>query len=149
MTLPVIFDSARTELLEITQAGAKGLLQPGIDLMPVKREMLIGLDADRASLVLDACYLLFAAILSYEGALMQIKRARRNDDAITLVQARIEAGRAEGVVCSLFYGPCAVLILEAMDRAPIAFNGLSKGSPKLKIIDRCQLAIASRGKAYQ
>jgi hypothetical protein len=148
MTLPTIYQPARFELLEIASAGAKGLKQPARELMPIKREML-DMNDHAAELVLDACYMLFAAILSYEGALMTQRKAKRHDDAVTLVQARIEAGRAEGVVCSLFYGPCAQLILEAMNRAPIAFNGLAKGSPKLKIIDRCQLAIASRSKAAQ
>jgi hypothetical protein len=132
-TLPTIFFAAQSEMTEILDAGARSLKQPGLDLLPVKREML-RLPHDHASLVLDACNLLFAAILSYEDAVWGSENAR---DALALVSARIEAGRARGVVEALFFGPTAQLLLTAMDRAPIAFYAMSEASPDLKIIDRC------------
>ena len=131
--LPVVFDAARRELTDILDAGARGLKGPGLDLMPVKREMLL-LPTDQADLVLDACNLLFAAILSYEGAQWDIEHS---PDAVSLVSARIEAGRARGVIEALFFGPTAGLLLTALDRAPIAFYALAEASPDLRIIDRC------------
>jgi hypothetical protein len=132
-TLPTIFFAAQSEMTEILDAGARSLKQPGLDLLPVKREML-RLPHDHASLVLDACNLLFAAILSYEDAVWGSENAR---DALALVSARIEAGRARGVVEALFFGPTSQLLLTAMDRAPIAFYAMSEASPDLKILDRC------------
>lgn len=128
----IAFDSARQELQDILDAGAKALKQPGLELMPVKREML-RLDDATSDLILDACNLLFAAALSYEGAQWQIKTAT---SAIDLVSARIEAGRAIGVVESLYFGPTNKLLWMALDRAPIAFYALSEASPDLRIIDR-------------
>jgi hypothetical protein len=61
------FTEAREELHQILDAGARALKGPGLDLMPIKREML-QLPDDRAFLILDACNLLFAACLSYESA---------------------------------------------------------------------------------
>lgn len=129
----VPYSAARIEMTEILDAGARALKQPGLDLLPIKREMLL-LPTDEANLVLDACNLLFAAMLSYEGALWEINNA---DDAVSLVKARIETGRAKGVIEALFYGPTAQLILTAMDRAPIAFYALCEASPDMHIIDRC------------
>jgi hypothetical protein len=127
-----IYAAARNELQLILDAGAKGLKPAGLELMPVKREMLHLSDID-ADLVLDCLNLLFAACLSYEGAQWTIERAT---DPISLVAARIEAGRAIGVTESLFYGPTRGLLWTAMDRAPIAFYALAKASPDLRIIDR-------------
>jgi hypothetical protein len=124
---------ARTELTDILDAGAYALKQPGLELLPVKRDML-RLPTAEADLILDALNLLFAAILAYEGAQWAIKSAT---DAITLVSHRIDAGRALGVVEALFYGPTRELILIALDRAPIAFYALAQASPDLHIIDRC------------
>jgi hypothetical protein len=135
-----VFHAARTELQQILDAGAKALKQPGLELMPIKREML-ALPTDAADLVLDACNLLFAACLSYEGAQWTIDRA---SDPIQLVQSRIEQGRALGVVESLFYGPTFALILAARDRAPIAFYALAKSSPALRIIDRVTHKLTGR-----
>lgn len=137
MTLPIVYDAARAELTEILDAGARALKPPGIALMPIKREML-NLDQDRADLVLDACNLLFAAILNFENASWKVKSA---PDAISLVSARIDAGRAEGVVNALFHGSTAPLLLTAMDRAPIAFYAMSEASPNLQIIARCVNAL--------
>lgn len=128
----VPFDAARTELQDILDAGARALKGPGLDLMPIKRDML-RLDTPTADLVLDACNLLFAACLSYESAQWRIKHAT---DALQLVSARIEAGRATGVVESLFFGPTRALLAIAMDRAPIAYYALSESAPDLHIIDR-------------
>jgi hypothetical protein len=127
------YTEAQLELQQILDAGARALKQAGLELMPIKREML-QLPDDRANLVLDACNLLFAACLSYENAQWQIKTAT---DAVGLVSARIEAGRAIGVVESLFFGPTRQLLLTAMDRAPIAFYALSESAPNLRIINRC------------
>lgn len=127
-----LYREARNELQDILDAGARALKGPGLDLMPIKREML-HLDDDSADLVLSACNLLFAACLSYENAQWSIKTA---NNAVELVTARIEAGRAIGVVESLFYGPTFNLLWSAMDRAPIAFYALSEASPDLRIIDR-------------
>ena len=71
-----LYHEARDELQAILDAGAKALKQPCIDLMPIKREML-ALPDNAADLVLDACNLLFAACLSYEGAQWIIERRRR------------------------------------------------------------------------
>jgi hypothetical protein len=131
-TLPAIFSSARSEMTEILDAGARSLKQPGLDLLPIKREML-RLPTDHADLVLDACNLLFAAILSYEAAMWDVEKA---EDALALVSARIETGRARGVVEALFFGPTASLLLTAMDHAPIAFYAMAEASPDLRIIDR-------------
>src|SRR5207342_1809107 len=87
-----IYRAARSELQLILDAGAKGLKPAGLSLMPIKREMLHLADID-ADLVLECCNLLFAACLTYEGAQWAIARAT---DPISLVAARIEAGRALG-----------------------------------------------------
>lgn len=137
--LPVLYTQARQELNDILDAGARALKQQGLDLLPVKREML-RLPTDQADLVLDACNLLFAAVLAYEAALWEIKSA---GDAVSLVCARIEAAKAEGVVNALFFGPTCGLLLTAMDRAPIAFYSLAEASPNLRIIDRCEKALKS------
>ena len=131
-----IYHEARSELQEILDAGAKALKQPGIELMPVKSDML---RHPETGLIIDACNLLFAACLSYEGAQWTIDRA---SNPVELVQARIEAGRAMGVVESLFFGPTAALLLTAMDQAPIAFYALSQSSPDLRIIERCTTKLA-------
>jgi len=130
----VPYHEARNELQDILDAGAKALKGPGLELMPVKRDML-RLDGPTSDLVLDACNLLFAACLSYESAQWSIKHAT---NAVELVTARIEAGRATGVVESLFFGPTINLLWLAMDRAPIAFYALSESAPNLRIIDRLQ-----------
>lgn len=141
LPVPQIFFEAQSELSEIMNAGARALKGPGRDLLPIKRDMLWGISDQEADLVLDACSLLFSSIISYEGALWGIDRAT---DPISLVSARIDAGRAEGVVNSLFYGPTAKLLLCAMDRAPIAFYAMSEASPHLKIIDRCNILLNKR-----
>lgn len=133
-------DLARNELNEILDAGARALKPPGIDLLPIKREML-HLNNERASLVLDACNLLFASILSYESAQWSIQTAT---DPLELITARIDAGRAEAVVNALFYGPTADLLLLAMDHAPIAFYAMSTAAPELHIIDRCRHKLNGR-----
>jgi len=92
------YATAKAELEEILDAGARSLRGPGLDLLPIKRSML-RTDDRTAGLVLDACNLLFAAILAYEGALWDVKAA---PDAVSLVSARLECGRAEGVVNALF-----------------------------------------------
>ena len=127
-----VYFEARIELHEILDAGARALKPAGRDLMPIKREML-NLPTDQADLVLDALNLLFAAVLSYENAQWLISHA---NNPVDLVSARIEAGRALGVVEALFYGPTRALFATAMDRAPIAYYALSEASPNLKIIDR-------------
>jgi hypothetical protein len=127
-----VFNEARIELQEILDSGAKALKGPGLELMPIKREML-RLDDPTADLILDACNLLFAACLSHEAAQWQIETAT---DPLMLVNARIERGRAKGVVESLFFGPTAKLLLAAMNSAPIAFYALSEAAPDLHIIDR-------------
>jgi hypothetical protein len=99
---------------------------------------MLHLPADQADLILDACNLLFAAILSYEAAQWNIKTAT---SALSLITARIEAGRADAVVKSLFYGPTAGLLLTAMDRAPIAFYAMTEAAPNLHIIEKCQNAL--------
>jgi hypothetical protein len=127
------YATAKAELEEILDAGARSLRGPGLDLLPIKRSMLRVNDAT-AGLVLDACNLLFAAILAYEGALWDVKAA---PDAVSLVSARLECGRAEGVVNALFFGPTRDLLLLAMDHAPIAFYAMAEASPDLRIIARC------------
>lgn len=134
--VPLNYFEAKSELEQIMTAGAKSLRLPGLALLPIKREMLAatGLPPHETELVLDACNLLFAAILSYEYGLF----AQRNPtSAIELIEARIKTGSAEGVVNSLFYGPTADLLLTAMNLAPIAFYAMSEASPNLQIIDRC------------
>jgi hypothetical protein len=135
----IVFHEARAELEQILNAGARALKPAGIALMPIKREML-GLSDIQADLILDALNLLFAAVLAYEGAQWSIETAT---DAIDLVSARIEAGRALGVVESLFYGPTRLLFATAMDRAPIAYFALSEASPTLKIVDRTRATLSA------
>jgi hypothetical protein len=128
-----VYNEARAELQEILDAGAKSLKRPGLELMPVKRDMLRGLsDIDR-DLVLDTLNLLFAACLAYEGAQWSIRTAA---NPLELVTARIEAGRARGVIESLFFGPTVNIISTAMHLAPIAFYALAMSAPDLRIIDR-------------
>jgi hypothetical protein len=138
--LPAIFSAARAELNEILDAGARALKGPGLELLPIKRDML-RLTGDQCDLILDACNLLFAAEISYEAALWASRNA---SDPIQLVAARIEAGKAEGVVNALFFGPTAELLLTAMNHAPIAFYAMSEASPNLHIIQRCQNALNSQ-----
>lgn len=133
--LPIVYNEARTELTEILDAGARALKPAGLALMPIRREMLRGLPATTADLILDACNLLFAAILSYEAALWEMDTA---NNPISLVSARLEAGKAEGVVNALFHGSTAPLLITAMECAPIAFYAMAEASPNLRIIARCQ-----------
>jgi hypothetical protein len=128
-----VYHEARTELQLILDAGAKALKKPGLDLLPVKREMLTGLADIERDLILDALNLLFASCLAYEGAQWEISHSR---NPLELVTARIEAGRARGVVESLFYGPTRALLTIAMNLAPIAYYAMSEASPDLHIIDR-------------
>ena len=128
-----VYHTARTELQEILDAGAKSLKRPGIELMPVKRDMLRGLNELDRDLTIDTLNLLFAACLAYEGAQWEISHSH---NPLELVTARIEAGRARGVIESLFFGPTVNIIHVAMNLAPIAFYALSEASPDLHIIDR-------------
>jgi hypothetical protein len=137
MTLPVVYNAARYELEEILNAGARSLKPAGLTLLPIKREML-GLADELADLVLDACNLLFAACISYENAQWNISHAH---NALELITARIEAGRADGVVRSLFHGPTTDLLLLAMNRAPIAFYAMTETAPNLHIIEKCKNAL--------
>jgi hypothetical protein len=127
-----VIDAARAELQLILDAGARGLKQRGIELMPIKPEML-QLENAQAALVLDACNLCFAACLSYEDATWTMDRAT---NPIELVSARIEQARAIGVIESLFHGPTRGLLWLAMDRASIAFYAMAQSSPALRIVDR-------------
>ena len=131
-SLPVVYSQAQLEISDIMQAGGKGLKQPGLDMQPVKRDML-RLPDEQCDMILAACNLLFAAALEYENGLWAQDHAK---DPVSLVQARMQAGRAEGVVEALFHGPCAQLLYIALDRAPIAYYELSKSAPELHIIDR-------------
>lgn len=122
--------------LNLIGANARNLSRDGSKLQPVKPDML-GVGVPVADIV-DACELLFACVLAYEGAMAALARA---SDAVATVKARMEAGRAEGTVCALFHGPTAMLLYLAMDRAPIAFYELASASPGLKIIDRLHQAL--------
>lgn len=128
-----IYLEARNELSQILDAGAKALKPAGRELMPIKREMLGDIPTNEADLILDCCNLLFAAILSYEAGQWTIDHA---NNPVDLISARIEAGRARGVIEALFFGPTRFLLSTAMDRAPIAYYSLSEASPDLKLIDR-------------
>lgn len=130
------------EITQIREKGAKALKQPGRDLMPVKRDMLLMPDAEAAA-VLETCELLFAASLAFEDAAI---RAARTVDAISLAEARMTAGTAEGTVLALFYGPTVHCILAASNCAPIAFYALAAVSPKLRIIAKCDDAIKRLGR---
>ena len=133
-----LYQSARTELQQILDAGAKALKPAGLELMPIKRDMLTGLLDHERDLILDACNLLFAACLSYEGARWTIDRA---NNPLELITARIDAARAKGVIESLFFGPTVNCLLAAMHLAPIAFYALAQSAPDLLIIDRCTKAL--------
>jgi hypothetical protein len=130
--LPTIYDASKQEILEIIQSGGKGLKPAGQAIQPVT-EALLRLPDDQAATIVQTCDLLFSAVLSYEQAQFDIDAAR---DGITLVTARMKAGRALGVVEALFHGPTAQLLYIALDRAPIAYFELSEGSPALNIIKR-------------
>jgi hypothetical protein len=134
---------ARIELEQILDAGARSLKPAGIEMLPIKREMLFNgpfpiCSPENLDLILDALNLLFAAILSFENAQWNISHAT---DPLQLVNARIESGRARAVVESLFFGPTRHLLLTAMDRAPIAFYAMSTAAPDLHIIEKCQKAL--------
>lgn len=134
--------AVKHEITQIREKGARVLKQPGRDMMPVKRDMLL-LPDDEAALVLETCELLFAASLAFEDARI---RERKAADAVSLAEARMTAGIAEGTVLALFYGPTVHCILMASNMAPIAFYALSAVSPKLQIIAKCDRAIkALRG----
>jgi hypothetical protein len=128
-------DLAIVELKEITLAGASALTNTGLDRQPVKAHML---KCDDADLIVQACDMLFAALLTYEDGLWKQERA---ENAIELVEARMMAGRARAVVEALFHGPTAQLLGIALDRAPIAYYELSEASPDLNIIDRTYAGI--------
>jgi hypothetical protein len=132
----ITLSTAKSELADIRLAGGRTLKDRGKAIMPVKRDMLL-MPAETADLVLDACEMLFAAILSFEGGLLA-KRAAV--DAVSLVEARMQAGEAEGIVTALFYGPTAALLVLAAERAPIAFYAMAQAAPGLKIIDRLKVA---------
>jgi len=125
----IILDAA-SELLEIKDAGAKSLKPPGMDLQPVKADML-RLPEYEAGLVIDACDLLFAACFEYEDGLWGIQYAK---SPVELIKSRITTGRADAVIKSLFHGPTKRLLWEALDRAPIAYSGLAAISPSQNII---------------
>jgi len=135
MSSIIVYDAARNELAEIMAAGGQRLRLPGLALLPIKRHMLHPFTAD---LILEACQMLFAAILTFEHSKWM---EAHSNNALDLIEARISAGTAEGVVCALFHGPTARLLLDAMDQAPIAFYAMSEASPKLKIIDRCKCCL--------
>lgn len=130
--LPTIYDASKQEILEIMQSGGKGLKPAGQAIQPVTAALL-RLPDDQADMIVQTCDLLFSAVLSYEQAQFDIDAAR---DGITLVTARMKAGRALGIVEALFHGPTARLLYIALDRAPIAYFELSEGSPALNIIKR-------------
>lgn len=127
LTIPNSASVVKQEL-NLIGANARGLSMEGAKLQPVKLDMVNG-DSD----IVAICELLYACALQYEDALI---RERKADNAVALVAARIDAGRAEGTVCALFYGPTAKLLWTAMESAPIAFHALASASPGLKIIDR-------------
>ena len=127
-----LVNSARQELSEIFEAGAKALKPPGVDLQPVKREMLRLSDSE-ADLVLQACDMLFAALFEYEDGLWKEQNAR---NSVELVTGRVSIGRASAIIESLFFGPTAKLLWIALDRAPIAYCGIARVSPSQNIIDR-------------
>ena len=129
---PALVNSAAIELSEIIEAGAKSLAPVGLDVQPVKADML-RLPDDQAQIIVQTCNLLFAALCEYENGLWAEQHAK---DPMSLVTARINAGRANAVIEALFYGPTAALLWMAMDRAPIAYSGLAKASPSQHIIDR-------------
>jgi len=122
----------KQELTDIYEAGAKALKSPGVDLQPVKREMLRLSDSE-ADLVIEACDMLFAALFEYEDGLWKEQNAR---NSVELVTGRVSIGRANAIIESLFYGPAARLLWLALDRAPIAYCGIARISPTMNIIDR-------------
>jgi len=130
--LPALVNSAANEMLEISEAGAKGLKQQGAEIQPVKADML-GLPDHEAQLVVACCEMLFAALCEYEQGLWDEDHAT---NAMQLVTSRVNAGRADAVIQALFFGPTAALLWLALDRAPIAYSGLAKASPSQNIIDR-------------
>lgn len=139
-TLPIVYNAAKSELEEILDAGARALRPAGLDLLPIKRAMLKAFPLEQQNLILDACNLLFAAVLAHENALWQIGHA---SNPLDLVAARLEAGKARGVVHALFYGQCAPLLVAAMNHAPIAFYAISEASPTLDIVGRVNRTLNS------
>ena len=129
---PALVNSAASELLEITEAGAKALAPLGANVQPVKADML-RLPDDQAQIIVETCNMLFAALCEYENGLWMEANAK---DPMALVTARVNAGRADAVIEALFYGPTAALLWMALDRAPIAYCGLAKASPSQNIINR-------------
>lgn len=140
MTLPAIanpvnsLEAAKFELLLARErTKARGLSDVGRELLPVKPSMLSELPDDVQAPCLEACEMLFAAILSHEDGLLGARRAK---GAVELVTARMAAGHAEATVAALFNGPAGFLLLAAADAAPIAFYAMCCAAPQLHIIDR-------------
>ncbi len=131
-TLPTIYLASQAEIAEIMQSGGRGLKPAGKAIQPVTAALL-RLPDDLAATIVQTCDLLLSACLVYEQAQFDIEAAQ---DGTTLVTARMQAGRALGVVEALFHGPTAQLLYIALDRAPIAYFELSEGSPALNIIKR-------------
>jgi hypothetical protein len=127
--------------LNLIGANARNLSRQGAELQPIKPDMLAGLPVAE---IIETCELLFACVLAYEGAQVALARAEHAADAVAIVKARMQAGRAEGTVCALLHGPTAWLLYHAMDRAPIAFYELASASPGLQIIDRLQAALTGQ-----
>jgi hypothetical protein len=119
--------------LHLIGANARGLKSEGRELMPVKADMLHALPEELHGPVLEACELLFAAVLAHVDASLRIPRAKH---APELVKARMQAAQATGTVCSLFHGLTAPLLVLAMECAPIAFYAMAEAAPDLRIIDR-------------
>jgi hypothetical protein len=145
-TLPAIanlVNSITQTKFELSQIGAlaRGLKPAGLDLMPVKPDMLASVPEPLRVPCMEACELLFAAILSHEGALIAAARAV---DAISVVTARMDAARAEATVAALFRGPTADLLFVVCEAAPIAFYAMTEAAPRLKIIARLKARTASR-----
>jgi hypothetical protein len=132
VVIPETLIAVKNELSEISEAGAKGLKQQGAEIQPVKADML-RLPDQEAQLVVSCCEMLFAALCEYEQGLWDEDHAT---NAMQLVTSRVNAGRANAVIESLFYGPTAKLLWIALDRAPIAYSGLAHASPSQRIIDR-------------
>ena len=134
--LPVTLDTVNTrQELILIGSKARGLSKPGKELMPVKIEMLRGLAPWEAQIVMEACELLFAAILQFVDSELKEQRAA---DAIAVVQARLERGQADGTIRALLHGPTRHALLVAAKLAPIAFHAIMQISPELQVKDRLE-----------
>jgi|SRR6516164_8555290 hypothetical protein len=121
--------------LNLIGANARGLKEPGKQLLPLKPDML-ALPYDQSMIVMDTVELLFAAIIQFVDSQMAEETASELRDSIALVKARIDRGQSDGTIRALLYGPTRQALRIACEQAPIAMHSILQISPELRLLDR-------------